>query len=203
LTKSQGVQNRRRARELAVQFLYSLETRPGQDLDESLGEFVSESGFASGEQNSVKEYLFFLVKGVWSGRFDIDNMMRAVVTGWRLERMVAVDRAVLRVAIFEGFMKKKVPPAVAISEAVSLAAAFGTDESAKFVNGVLAKVARSFAEPHRSEPNLGEQNLVEQNLSEQNLREPHLGELHLHLGESHLIKEENDAAADSENPIDR
>jgi N utilization substance protein B len=138
------VQNRRRARELAVQFLYSLETRSGQNLDESLRAFVSEGGFASEETDDAKEYLSFLAKGVWSERFGIDNMMRGIVTGWRPERMVAVDRAVLRVAIFEGFMEKNVPVAVAISEAVSLAAAFGTENSGKFVNGVLAKVDRHF-----------------------------------------------------------
>jgi N utilization substance protein B len=146
LTKLHGVQNRRRARELAVQFLYSLETRSDLNLDESLNAFTSGDGFAFGEENSVKEYLFFLVRGVWSERAEIDNTMRRIVTGWRPERMVAVDRAVLRMAIFEGFMVKKIPVAVAISEAVSLAAAFGTEESGKFVNGVLAKVARSFAE---------------------------------------------------------
>ncbi|MDR1648637.1 MAG: transcription antitermination factor NusB [Synergistaceae bacterium] len=164
MTKSHGVQNRRRARELAVQFLYSLETRSSQDLDESLKAFVSEGGFAFGEESGVKEYFSFLAKGVWSGRSDIDNTMRRVVTGWRPERMVAVDRAVLRMAIFEGFVKKKVPVAVAISEAVVLAAAFGTEDSGKFVNGVLAKVARSFKE---------------------------------------VNKEENDAVADSEIPVDR
>jgi N utilization substance protein B len=165
------VQNRRRARELAVQFLYSLETRSDLNLDESLSAFTSGDGFAFKEENSVKEYLCFLARGVWSGRSDIDNTMRRVVTGWRPERMVAVDRAVLRMAIFEGFMAKKIPVAVAISEAVSLAAAFGTEDSGKFVNGVLAKVARSFAELQ-----------VESQIESQ--------------------KEENDAAADSENSTD-
>jgi N utilization substance protein B len=157
LTKSRGTQNRRRARELAVQFLYSLETRSGQDIDASLRAFVSEGGFASEEADDTKEYLSFLAKGVWSERSGIDNTMRGIVTGWRPERMVAVDRAVLRMAIFEGFMEKNVPVAVAISEAVSLAAAFGTENSGKFVNGVLAKVARHFTEPQNKENNSKEE----------------------------------------------
>lgn len=140
LKKSQNVQVRRRARELSVQFLYSLGTRPEQDVSEGLSAFTSECGFAAEESDGVKEYLFFLVEGVWHRRRDIDNLMRLVVTGWRPERMVAVDRAVLRMAIFEGFLEKKVPIAVAISEAVDLARIFGTEESGKFVNGVLAKV---------------------------------------------------------------
>jgi N utilization substance protein B len=56
--------------------------------------------------------------------------------------MVAVDRAILRLAVFEGFLEKKVPVAVAISEAVNLARAFGTEDSGKFVNGVLSRVMR-------------------------------------------------------------
>ena len=136
-------QGRRRSRELAVQLLYSLSIRPGQNLDECLDAFTS-WGFASDVSldEDVKSYMVFLVSGVWHTHTDIDGIMRRVVTGWRLERMVAVDRAVLRMAIFEGFLKREVPVAVAISEAVELARAFGTEDSSRFVNGVLAKVLR-------------------------------------------------------------
>ncbi|MDR2175493.1 MAG: transcription antitermination factor NusB [Synergistaceae bacterium] len=186
MTKSHGVRNRRRARELAVQFLYSLETRSGQDFDESLSAFVSESGFAPKEERDVTEYLSFLAKGVWNERFAIDNTMRRIVTKWSPERMVAVDRAVLRMAIFEGFLEKKVPPAVAISEAVSLAAAFGTEDSGKFVNGALAKVVRYFTEPQSTE-----------------LQSTELQSAELQSGERQEEENENDAVADSENSIDR
>ena len=145
--KKRAAQTRHRARELAVQALYSLEIRPGQDLDECLNAFTK-WGIASESvvDEEVKEYMYFLVREVWRARSDIDDIMRRVVTGWRLERMVAVDRAVLRVAIFEGFIEKEVPVAVAISEAVTLARAFGTEDSGRFVNGVLAKVVQ-FMEP--------------------------------------------------------
>jgi N utilization substance protein B len=175
------MQSRRRARELAVQFLYSLETRPGQNLDESLNAFLSEDGFAFKEAGAVKEYLSFLVKGVWGDCSGIDNTMRGIVTGWRPERMVAVDRAVLRMAIFEGFVEKNVPVAVAISEAVALAAAFGTEDSGKFVNGVLAKLARHFTES---------QSQREEDNKEKNDREEN-------------DREENDAVADSEISVNR
>ncbi|MDR3265166.1 MAG: transcription antitermination factor NusB [Synergistaceae bacterium] len=145
MTKSFVAQSRRRSRELAVQLLYSLETRPGQSPDECANVFVSECGFASEENAEVREYMLFLVRGTWSRCADIDNMMRELVVGWRPERMVAVDRAILRLAVFEGFLEKKVPFAVVISEAVELAQAFGTEESGKFVNGVLAKVIRFMA----------------------------------------------------------
>ncbi|MDR1621066.1 MAG: transcription antitermination factor NusB [Synergistaceae bacterium] len=142
MKKSQIVQNRHRARELAVQLLYSLAIRPDQNSGECVDAFVSEGGFAFEEGTEVKEYLSFLVKGTWEKRFEIDNAMRMIVTGWSPEHMVAVDRAVLRLAIFEGFLEKKVPIAVVIAEAVELARAFGTEDSWKFVNGVLGKMAR-------------------------------------------------------------
>lgn len=133
-----------------MQLLCSLEIRPGQNIDECLDTFTR-CGFASeadsGEiDEDVKNYMSFLVCEVWRIRPDIDDIIRRVVTGWRLERMVAVDRAVLRVAIFEGFLKKEVPVAVAISEAVDIARTFGTGDSGRFVNGVLAKVLQ-FMEP--------------------------------------------------------
>jgi len=120
-----------------------MEMRSKQDLGEYLNAFIK-WGFASNSSmdEDTKNYMSFLVHGVWNARTDIDDIMRRVVTGWRLERMVSVDRAVLRVAIFEGFLKKEVPAAVAISEAVELARAFGTEDSSRFVNGVLAKVLR-------------------------------------------------------------
>ena len=123
--------------------MYSLEIRPEQNLDECLDTFVKR-GYASeaGMDEDVESYMDFLVREVWRARTDIDDIMRSLVTGWRLERMVAVDRAVLRVAIFEGFIKKEVPVSVAISEAVELAQAFGTEDSGRFVNGVLAKVLK-------------------------------------------------------------
>ena len=100
----------------------------------------------------IKNYMFFLVEGVWRTRPDIDDIMRKVVIGWRPERMVAVDRAVLRVAIFEGFLKREVPVAVAISEAVELARTFGTEDSGRFVNGVLAKVLQFMENDGRGSP---------------------------------------------------
>ncbi|MDR2528397.1 MAG: transcription antitermination factor NusB [Synergistaceae bacterium] len=142
MKKSYSVQSRHRARELAAQFLYLLASRPGLDPDVCLETLLAEDGFAPGERGEVREYLSFLVKGGWKRRTEIDNWMRMVVTGWRPENMAAVDRAVLRVAIFEGFLEKTVPVAVAISEAVELAQIFGTEASGKFVNGVLGRLAR-------------------------------------------------------------
>ena len=68
----------------------------------------------------------------------ISDLLRENLIGWRPERMVAVDKVAISLALYEGVISKKVPIAVSISEAVELAKVFGTAESGRFVNGVLA-----------------------------------------------------------------
>lgn len=95
------------------------------------------------EDESLREEVEPLVRGVSENLTQIENMINRNVTGWRSDRMVAVDRAAIRIALYEGLVSRTVPVAVAISEAVELAKVFGTDDSGKFVNGVLAKVFRA------------------------------------------------------------
>ena len=149
--RGQKFEARRRARELAVQFLYSLETWPPQDVGTSLEWFLGEGSLAEAESPEVKEYCRFLARGAWDRRGEIDELLLRLVTGWRPERMVSVDRAVLRVMIFEGFLNQNLPWKSAISEAVNLAHTFGTRDSARFVNGVLARVARE-TQPQEAQP---------------------------------------------------
>ena len=146
-----GYAARRRARELAVQFLYSMECGPGQDLEEALALFLGAESCAEAEPPAVKEYCRALVRGTWSRRTEVDEVLLSVVTNWRPERMVAVDRAVLRLAVFEGFLDCALPFKSAISEAVNLARSFGTEDSARFVNGVLARVVRRLIPEERKE----------------------------------------------------
>lgn len=149
MKKSLLPQKRRRSREIALQILYSLDIRKNQEPDNALELFPSE-----GEEPGVFEYASVLVRGVWEKRQDIDTMIRDHVTGWRPERMVAVDRAVLRVALYECVFSGLIPVAVAISEAVELAKAFGTDESGRFVNGVLGRLIRTL--PGEEHPEIGD-----------------------------------------------
>ena len=149
-------QARRRARELAVQLLYSLGNRSDQGVDTALDLFCGEGGVAESDLPEVKEYLRFLARGAWNRRSESDAVLLRVVTGWRPERIVSVDRAVLRLAVFEGFLERSVPFAVAISEAVDIAQTFGTEDSGRFVNGVLARVVQHLipeSERNKSERN--------------------------------------------------
>lgn len=135
-------ESRHRGRELAAQFLYSMDLCPWQAFEPSLELFLGAGSLAETEPPEVKEYCRFLARGAWDRRAEADELLLRVVTGWRPERMVSVDRAILRLIIFEGFLNKELPVNSAISEAVEIARFFGADESARFVNGVLARVAK-------------------------------------------------------------
>jgi N utilization substance protein B len=84
-----------------------------------------------------------LADGVEKGRTDIDALIASHSKGWTLERMPAIDRTILRIATYELVSRADTPVAVIIDEAVELAKRFSTDDSGRFVNGVLAAVARS------------------------------------------------------------
>ena len=129
---------RRRAREIALQLIYELDLRPDLTADEAIDMFPW-----GAEPKDVMEYAKVLVWGVYEYVDEIDAMLREHIVGWRTERMVAVDRASIRLALFEGLISRKVPIAVAISEAVELTKMFGTVESSSFVNGALGRIVRS------------------------------------------------------------
>ena len=129
---------RRRAREIALQLIYELDLRPDITADEAIEMFPW-----AAEPPDVAEYAKFLVTAASRHALEIDSIMREHIVGWRTERMVAVDRASIRLAVCEGVIERKVPVAVAISEAVELTKTFGTIESSGFVNGVLGKIVRS------------------------------------------------------------
>ena len=86
-----------------------------------------------------------LAEGVWGERESLDGAIGAAATGWRVERLAPVDRAVLRLALWEMRHRPELPPAVIISEAVRLAKAYSTERSGAFVNGVLGRLEREGA----------------------------------------------------------
>ena len=135
-----------RSRELAVQFLYSVDVCPVENVSESLELFLSLDDVAQDDKPEVKARCRELVRHVRENADEIDAVLLRVVTGWRPERMVSVDRAILRLMVMEGFILKSLPMRSAISEARTLAGDFGTDNSARFVNGVMHKAAKYFGE---------------------------------------------------------
>lgn len=100
---------------------------------------------AAGRQNqeAIFDYAETLVSGFDSNRSQIDGQLTNLSDGWSLERMPALDRNILRLGAWEILYNPEVPNEVAIAEAVALASEYSTDESPKFVNGVLARLAKS------------------------------------------------------------
>jgi N utilization substance protein B len=127
---------RSKARKRAVDVLYAADLR-GRDRREQLAEEL-----ATG-QPPVNEYTVRLIEGVAGHAPDIDRLIDEHATGWSLERLPDVDRAILRMAVFELLWADDVPDPVVIDEAVELAKALSTDDSPAFVNGVLGAIAEA------------------------------------------------------------
>jgi N utilization substance protein B len=89
----------------------------------------------------ISEYAVSLIEGVCAHRARIDELLSSYAIDWTLDRMPPVDRALLRVAVFELLWVDDVPDAVVVSEAVELATTLSTDESPRFVNGILGRMA--------------------------------------------------------------
>lgn len=129
---------RTKARKRAVDALFAADLRdgmPNELLDEA--ERASEDRASQGE---IFSYAREAVLGVLQHQVEIDDQLETYAQGWSLNRMPALDRAILRLATWEIMFNDQVPDAVAIDEAVELAKEYSTDNSAGFVNGLLGKI---------------------------------------------------------------
>ena len=126
---------RSKARKRALDVLYEADLR-GTDAVRTLAERLAQA------DPPVPAYAVELVEGVTGHRHRIDEVLGAHAEGWTVQRMPPVDRAVLRLALYELLWRDDVPDAVVIDEAVELAKSLSTDESPRFVNGVLGRVLR-------------------------------------------------------------
>jgi N utilization substance protein B len=131
---------RSKARKRALDVLYEAELRsaPAKDVLAAHAERATPA---------VPAYTVTLVSGVEEHRKRIDELLTAYSVGWTIDRMPPVDRNVLRIGVFELLWVGDVPEAVAISEAVAMASALSTEDSPRFVNGVLAEIAAAQSRP--------------------------------------------------------
>jgi N utilization substance protein B len=130
---------RTKARKRALDMLFQADVR-----DESIITIVNaEAQRAAGEPDREASWLYAreIVDGVTDHRDEIDELIMSYAQGWTLERMPNVDRALLRLAAWEILFNDEVPTAVAIDEAVELAKDYSTEDSSRFVNGVLGRIA--------------------------------------------------------------
>jgi N utilization substance protein B len=160
---------RREARERAVQFLFQHDLNPPEKLDEALDQFwasqraaaiAEEKGVATwgettelppptADEAAVRLFADPLIRGTVEHRDEADALIKKHAINWELHRIAAVDRNILRLAIYEMLHREDIPPVVSINEAVDIAKKFSTQDSGKFVNGILDKVKSDLLRPAR------------------------------------------------------
>lgn len=128
---------RHKARMVALQALYESDC-VGHDSEASLKRLAEEQALTETALTFARE----LVEGVIKNRKNLDALIRANAPSWPVEQLSAIDRNILRLAIFEISINNKVPVKAAINEAVELAKTFGSENSPKFINGVLGAISR-------------------------------------------------------------
>lgn len=126
---------RREGREAAIQFLYQRDINPDTDAL-NLPEFYALRGLSP----SARRFSDALIQGILEHISSIDEMIRSYTQNYELGRISSVDRNILRIAIYEMLKCPEIPPAVSINEAIEIAKKYSTEESGRFVNGILDKI---------------------------------------------------------------
>jgi N utilization substance protein B len=160
---------RREARERAVQFLFQFDLNKSENLEQALDQFwdsqrdaaiAEEKGKArwgetielpppTSDETAMRRFAEPLIRGTLENREALDAKIKSYATNWDLGRMAVVDRNILRLAVYEMLYRDDIPPVVSINEAVDIAKRFSTDDSGRFVNGILDKVKGDLMRPAR------------------------------------------------------
>ena len=129
---------RRKAREVALQFLYQLDLQGEMNPEPHAAEFWARHPL----DEDLREFAQEIVRGTKSAQTKIDDIIVRYTEHWDLDRMAVVDRNILRLAVYELSFREETPPKVVINEAIEIAKKFGTRESSRFINGILDRVHR-------------------------------------------------------------
>jgi len=127
--------NRKMAREMAVRFLFQIEFQKN-NIKEQVENFLDSVEI----EDYDKDYFLEIINGVINSLKEIDEIIESKAKGWTIDRMAKMDLPILRVAIYEMKHREDIPVGVSINEAVELAKKFGSDDSSRFVNGLLGQV---------------------------------------------------------------
>ena len=123
---------RRKARKRALDFLYEADIRSGNAIDLL--------GTRRESDLSQSDYVMELLVGVSNNKEKIDELITTYAQGWDMDRMPAIDRNILRIALFEILFKNDLDDQIAASEAVEIASELSTEDSARYINGVLGRI---------------------------------------------------------------
>jgi N utilization substance protein B len=163
---------RRLARERTVQFLFQCDLNPPEDLEAVLNHFwdaqwqaeraaaaekgdapkgeAADTSFPTAKEAALRLFADGLIRGVVEHRPQVDEQIVKYAKNWDLHRMAVVDRNVLRLAVYEMLFRDDIPPVVSINEAVDIAKKYSTEDSGKFVNGILDRVRKDLLRPART-----------------------------------------------------
>lgn len=133
---------RRKAREFALQLLFSLDFSGEVLAWDSFRDFWA----AADAPKETAAFARELVTGTWQHRDEIDRIIGEIASNWSLDRITAVDRNILRLGVFELLFRDDIPPSVSINEALEIAKKFSSIDSASFINGILDQVAKMVRE---------------------------------------------------------
>jgi transcription antitermination factor NusB len=134
------MRRRTKGRELALQFLYMLDLR-GVEVMDQLAEFIA----GQTADREVQEFALRLITGTHEAIHTLDERLTEIAHNWDIKRMAVMDRNILRMAIFELLWCEDIPPKVTINEAIELGKKFSTGNSGSFINGILDKIKRTSA----------------------------------------------------------
>lgn len=163
---------RREARERALQFLFQCEQNPPQNLDEELEQFWHTIRLMEYEKKrdsatwgeeiklpeptveemAVRAFADQIIRGVLEHKKECDAMIAKYLKNWDIDRVTIIDRNILRIAIYEMLYREDIPPVVSINEAVDIAKKYSTQDSGKFVNGILDRIKADIMRPARDVP---------------------------------------------------
>ncbi|MDR1305431.1 MAG: transcription antitermination factor NusB [Verrucomicrobiales bacterium] len=142
---------RRDARLLTVQFLYQVEVGAKQDLESSLTNFWDTTEAAP----ALRALAEPAIRGVLANYDALNGQIKDLSRNWDLHRMAPVDRNILRLALYEMLHCPDIPPVVSINEAIDIAKQLSTEESGRFVNGILDRASKSLDRPMRGNADTG------------------------------------------------
>ncbi len=132
------MRNRHEARELALKALFAFDI--GKSDPDCMLEHLSAE---EGPRDAVLKYSKQLIEGVANNKATIDSLIDSNAIEWKLNRMAAVDRNIMRVALYEILFAPDVPQAVAVNEAIEIAKVYGANDSPRFINGILGNIIKN------------------------------------------------------------
>ena len=138
--------NRHLSRTIVMQTIYEWDFRKDRDYVE-----IAERNTDQYDAETDKEYITITVKGIIENIDKIDPLLQQAAPDWPVGQIEVIDKTILRIAVYELMIDRKVPPKVIINEAVELAKTFGSDNSGKFINGVLGTLYRQSDLPKEEE----------------------------------------------------